>query len=145
MVFTFRENLHGCENCPNQDMCRSLLEIYFTIFCNISETDLLTTDGKYFRLILGKQNISDIFEKVNSYKIFQRHDPCMGWYCPGGVRKEGDVLKCLGKKNQETRKKTRKPESQEGNVLKCLGKQKPGNQKPKSQEGNVLKRKPSNE
>jgi len=22
MVFTFRENLHGCENCPNQDMCR---------------------------------------------------------------------------------------------------------------------------
>ena len=65
----------------------------YTLKDNVLEVGTLT---KYFR---------DIFEKVNSYKIFQRHDPCMGWYCPGGMRKEGDVLKCLGKKNQETRRK----------------------------------------
>ena len=33
MVFTFRENLHGCENCPNQDMCRSQ-----DVFGKISDT-----------------------------------------------------------------------------------------------------------
>ena len=69
------------------------------------------THTKYFR---------DIFEKANSYKIFQRHDPCMGWYCPGGVRKEGNVLKCLGKKtrkpekNQETRKKPGNQKARKG-------------------------------
>ena len=52
-------------------------------------------------LEIDKDNIHKIFQ-VYSYKIFQGHNPCMGWDCFGGVCKEGNVLKFLRKQNNQT-------------------------------------------